>query len=159
VSSSASGKARAELLTYFQNEVLKMDRVRHSFHMRGGDLVDCVDDASTGPALAPPTQKPPSTLDVNPEVVAAIFADGSLDTDGKKRACPAGTGARVRPSFSMFDGVSSLAEYRDRLRAAHHLPGPQTDEPGHDHAVAAQYGANAGVSADISFHRPYIERP
>ena len=152
-----------EIQQYFDKNILMKDRIRHSFSVKqpvpGQDTVDCIQDDSPPPSVppSPPTTIPPSSLPPVPGLLSNTAQDGTMDPFGRVRACPAGTFGQVRPSISKLAGYETVAEWKAAQVAAHSGGLPQaSDHLGYNHAVAAQYVNNWGMSSDISFQNPTL---
>lgn len=119
----------ARIQAYLDGKYYADVEVRHSFHTKFGEKIDCIDfdaqrsvrgfrnDGST----IDPTQLPvgPAVAsDVPPAIVPpGVAFDGTPDSDGIPRHCPVGTVPTSKPTIAEIQGAGGLDQYLADQRA------------------------------------------
>jgi len=178
---------RVESLEAFQQIALFYEQqasegtLRNEFDLPAGDHIRCI-DVETQLAVVnfegsvpPPARTRPAGLAADPNeaeraaALAKVFGmDGSLDSEGRVRACPEGTVAKRVPFFDELLRFRNLRDYLHKDPRGDSTTGGTTVTPQADAFPAAavhEYGhayrsvANLGARALFNVWRPFVEQP
>jgi len=148
-------------ITEFHHAFVNDGEIIHSFRTSRGDRIHCIDIATQASFVA--QSRGEASPHIAP-VAAALTSrnrsvptaerfglDGTPDTDGKLRACPAGSFPKLIPPVNNFYRFRTLDDIFQKVPAA------SNKEYTHEYTHAYQYANYTGEIADFNVWAPFVE--